>query len=125
MDIVDPSIERYMRELVVRDDEPVLLEMEALAEREGFPIVDRLSGRFLEVLARCVGARRIFELGSGFGYSSYWFSRSFGADGEFQISDRDPRNRDRGLDFFERAGIQGLIRFHGRGELQFEEQNNG
>ena len=125
MDIVDPSIERYLRELVVRDDEPVLLEMEALAEREGFPIVDRLSGRFLEVLARCVGARRIFELGSGFGYSAYWFSRAVGDDGEIQLTDRDPRNRDRALDFLGRAGLEGPIRFHVGDALEVLDETDG
>ena len=77
MDIVDPQIEDYMASASARFDEPVLLEMEAERER-GFPIVGRNVGVTLEVLARSVGARRIMELGSGFGYSAYWFARAMG-----------------------------------------------
>ena len=103
MDIVNPAIESYMRGLG-DDDEPVLQEMEALAEAENFPIIGRLCGRMLEVLARSIRARRIFELGSGFGYSAYWFSRATGADGEIHLPHPDPANRDKALDFLGRAG---------------------
>src|ERR687897_528034 len=42
MDIVDPRIEAYMEGRLRRFDEPVLLEMEAYAEENGFPIVGRI-----------------------------------------------------------------------------------
>ena len=61
-----------MRSLLTRYDEPVLLEMEAEGKERGFPIIGRLVGVTVELLARSVGAARVFELGSGFGYSAYW-----------------------------------------------------
>ncbi len=112
MDIVAPEVERYMATLAAGDDEPVLLEMEALAEREGFPIIGRLCGRTLEVLARAIGARRIFEMGSGFGYSAYWFARATGADGEIHLTDTDASNETKALDFLTRAGLEKPIRYH-------------
>lgn len=112
MDIVHPAIERYMNELVAGDDEPVLLEMEALAEAEGFPIIGRLCGRALEVMARAIGARRIFEMGSGFGYSAYWFARATGTDGEIHLTDMDPDNEKKALDFLGRAGLDAPIQYH-------------
>jgi predicted O-methyltransferase YrrM len=112
MDIVDPAIERYMEQLTRADDEPVLLEMEALAKEKGFPIIGRLCGRSLEILARSIGAKRIFELGSGYGYSAYWFSRATGPDGEIHLSDGDERNKESALDFLERAGLAEPIWFH-------------
>src|SRR3712207_2343853 len=75
MDIVDPRVEAYTASLHARHDEPVLLEMEAEAGERGFPIVGRNVGVTLWMLAASVRARRIFELGSGFGYSAYWFAR--------------------------------------------------
>ncbi len=69
-DLVDPRAERYMRALASRHDEPVLVEMERLAEARGFPIVGRLVGELLEVLALSVRARSVVELGSGFRYSA-------------------------------------------------------
>ncbi|MDQ5874221.1 MAG: O-methyltransferase [Actinomycetota bacterium] len=112
MDIVAPEIERYMATLAAGDDEPVLLEMEALADSEGFPIIGRLCGRTLEVLARAIGARRIFEMGSGFGYSAYWFARATGADGEIHLTDTDAGNETKALDFLSRAGLDGPISYH-------------
>jgi predicted O-methyltransferase YrrM len=112
MDIVNPAIERYMKELTASDEEPVLLEMEKLAEDEGFPIIGRLCGRYLEVLARSIRARRIFEMGSGFGYSAYWFSRAVGPEGALHLTDTDPDNERRALDFLGRAGLDGPVRYH-------------
>ena len=112
MDIVHPAIERYMKELTASDDEPVLLEMEQFAADQGFPIVGRLCGRWLEVLARSISARRVFEMGSGFGYSGYWFSSATGPSGEIHLTDGDPANETKALDFLGRAGLDGPIRYH-------------
>jgi predicted O-methyltransferase YrrM len=110
--IVDPNVEAYMRSLLDRHDEPVLLEMEAEAEAHDFPIVGRTVGVTIEVLARSIGAKRVVELGSGFGYSGYWFSRAVGPDGELHLTDGDPANEKKALDYLGRAGLAGPVRFH-------------
>jgi predicted O-methyltransferase YrrM len=112
VDIVNPGVEKYMRSLQTSHDEPVLLEMEALAKEKDFPIVNRLVGVTLEVLARGIGARRIFELGSGFGYSAYWFSRAIGSDGELHLTDGDPENERLAADFLARAGLDAPVTYH-------------
>jgi predicted O-methyltransferase YrrM len=112
MDIVDPRIEAYMEERLRRFDEPVLLEMEAHAEERGFPIVGRNVGVTLEILARLVGARRIMELGSGFGYSAYWHARAVGTGGEVHLTDGDPENEVKAADYLKRAGLADRIGFH-------------
>jgi predicted O-methyltransferase YrrM len=112
MDIVKPPVEAYMRTLQARHDEPVLLEMEALAKEKNFPIVNRLVGVTLEVLARGIGAKRICELGSGFGYSAYWFSRAIGPDGELHLTDGDAENERLAADFLARAGLGGPVTYH-------------
>ena len=112
MDIVDPRVEDYMRSLLTRYDEPVLLEMEAEGKERGFPIIGRLVGVTVELLARSVGAERVFELGSGFGYSAYWFSRAVGATGEVHGTDGDPANEPKALDYLSRAGLAEPIRWH-------------
>ena len=80
LDPVNPAIEKYMRSLVGRTDHPVLTEMEAVAAKNNFPIVGRLVGIFLETLAKTIDAKRIFEFGSGYGYSAYWFAKAAGVD---------------------------------------------
>jgi caffeoyl-CoA O-methyltransferase len=112
MDIVDPRIDAYLRTLQRRYDEPVLLEMEAEGERRGFPIVGRNVGVTLELLARSVGARRVFELGSGFGYSAYWFARAVGAEGEVHCTDGDAANETAASEYLTRAGLWDRVRYH-------------
>ncbi len=112
MDIVDPAIDAYMRSRLARHDEPVLLKMEAEAEELGFPIVGRNVGVTLEVLARSVGARRIIELGSGYGYSGYWHARAVGAGGEVHLTDGDPENAKKAEAYLGRAGLWDRVTFH-------------
>ncbi|MBW3595224.1 MAG: O-methyltransferase [Actinobacteria bacterium] len=112
MNIVEKAVEDYMRRLNAVDDEPVLLEMEALAEERSFPIIGRLCGRALEVLARSINATRVFELGSGFGFSAYWFARATGPEGEIHLTDMDPANEKLALDFLGRAGLAEPIEYH-------------
>ncbi len=100
-----------MRGLASRHDEPVLLEMERLAKERSFPIVNRLVGELLEILALSIGARTVFEMGSGFGYSAYWFSRAVVPDGRVICTDGDPVNRAQAEDFLRRAGRWDRIEF--------------
>ena len=112
MDIVDPDVEAYLTALATTDDDPVLLEMESLAKKHSFPIIGRLCGRMVEVLARTSGARRIFEMGSGFGYSAYWFARATGPGGEIHLTDTDADNEAKAMAFLQRAGLDAPITFH-------------
>jgi caffeoyl-CoA O-methyltransferase len=110
--IVNPRIEEYMRGLQARHDEPVLMEMEREGTERNFPIIGRSVGVTIEVLARAIRARRVFELGSGFGYSAYWFSRAVGPDGELHLTDSDPANERRAMRYLARAGLDRPVRFH-------------
>ena len=112
MDITNPAIEDYIRSLLARHDEPVLLEMESEGKEKGFPIVGRMVGVVLEILARSIGAKKVFELGSGYGYSGYWFSRAVGPKGELHLTDGDPENEKKAQDYLSRAGLWDPVTFH-------------
>jgi predicted O-methyltransferase YrrM len=86
--------------------------MEAEGKERGFPIIGRLVGVTVELLARSVGAKRVFELGSGFGYSAYWFARAVGPYGEVHGTDGDPANEPKALDYLSRAALAEPIRWH-------------
>ncbi len=111
MDIVNPDVATYMRSLLRPRDEKVLLEMEAEAEERDFPIVGRQVGVTLEILARANKAREVIELGSGFGYSAYWFSRALGPAGQLFLTDGDPGNEEKALDYLYRAVLDGPVEF--------------
>jgi predicted O-methyltransferase YrrM len=112
LQIVHEDVERYMTSLLARHDEPVLLEMEKEGKERGFPIIGRMVGATVELLARSVGARRVFELGSGYGYSAYWFSRAVGPAGEVHCTDGDPENEKKAADYLTRADLWSRVRYH-------------
>lgn len=111
MEIVHPRVEAYL-DALYDEGEPVLHEMERLAAELRFPIVGRLVGRMLAQLARLVGARRVFELGSGFGYSALFFARVVGPGGVVVCTDRSERHRRWAQAFLTRAGVWGRVQFH-------------
>ncbi|MGO9308072.1 MAG: O-methyltransferase [Spirochaetia bacterium] len=108
--IVEPRIESYIAALWASPD-PVLAAMEALAERRAFPIVGRHTGALLGLLARCIGARRVLELGSGYGYSAVWFARALPEDGTVICTDHSADNRDLAMGYFRTAGLESRIDF--------------
>lgn len=104
MNIIDPDVDRYLDELA-RSGDPVLREMEALAEARGFPIVGPQVGRLLQMLATAIGARRVLELGSGFGYSAIHLARAVGRGGVVILTEFDESNARQAAGFLERAGL--------------------
>jgi len=109
--IVEPSIETYIASLGAHPD-PVLAAMEALAERRHFPIVGRHTGSLLSLFAHAVNARRVLELGSGYGYSALWFARALPEDGKVICTDHSSDNRDLALGYFRTAGMEKRMEFH-------------
>jgi predicted O-methyltransferase YrrM len=108
--IIDPHVETYIASLQPQAD-PVLAAMEALAERRSFPIIGRHAGTLLGMLTRLMGARRVLELGSGFGYSALWFARAMGREGRVVCTDLSRDNRDLALGYFRTAGVEAAIEF--------------
>jgi predicted O-methyltransferase YrrM len=109
--IVEPRIEEYLRRLY-DDGDPVRHEMEALGRERAFPIVGPLVGRHLMVLARAIGARRVFELGSGYGYSALHFARAIGPDGQVHCTDLSEENVRLAEGFLTRAGVWDRVTYH-------------
>lgn len=109
---VDPKIEEYLFGLAAPTDHPVLIEMEAYARQHQFPIVGRLVGVFLQMQAQMIGAKRVFEFGSGFGYSAYWFSRAVGEQGEVICTDGDHANKERAQVHLQAADLLKPVSFH-------------
>jgi len=60
---------------------PEMQAMEAYANEHGFPIIGPAAGYLCYQIARMIGARRVFELGSGYGYSTAWFARAVEENG--------------------------------------------
>ncbi|MFC7075779.1 O-methyltransferase [Haloarcula halophila] len=96
--------ERFARALAPEPDE-VIAEMDAKADREGFPTVGPAVGGWLRLLARLVDATRVFEFGSGFGYSAYWIAPAIPGDGEIVLTEIDADELDEARGFLDRGGF--------------------
>lgn len=98
------KIHNYL-EKIIPDRPPVLREMEMYARDNNFPIIGPLVGRYLYQMVITTKARKILELGSGFGYSAFWFSLATKGKGHITMTDTDKRNKKTAFDFFKRAGL--------------------
>jgi caffeoyl-CoA O-methyltransferase len=97
-----------------RHEDPVLLRMEEEARRDLFPIIGPAAGKFCYMMARAIGARRIFELGSGYGYSTLWFARAVRENGGGEVHHTvwDEGLHQRAKVNIEEGGYSDLVRFH-------------
>jgi predicted O-methyltransferase YrrM len=91
MNIVSAELEAYMTALLPARH-PELMKMEGIAAERRFPIVGPLVGHLLGVLARASGARRVLELGSGFGYSAAWLAEAVGPRGSVVLTEHSKQN---------------------------------
>lgn len=113
VEILSPAIARYLDGLVpARPSE--LKGMERIAESTNFPIVGPASGQLCYLVARMIGARRVFELGSGYGYSTAWFARAVRENGGGEVHhvvwDEDLSARAR--KHLDALGYTDIVRFH-------------
>ena len=103
----------YLESLVPERD-PVMKEMEGYAREVNFPIIGTAAGYFLYQVARMTGAKRVFELGSGYGYSTAWFARAVRENGggvvHHVVWDEDLSQKARG--YLGRLGYNDIVQFH-------------
>lgn len=127
--IVHPVIDAYMDSLAggaaFPPEDETVSEMEKLARERDFPIVGRLAGRFLFQQALMLGARRVFELGSGFGYSAYWFAKAAGPGGSVVCTDRSEENAASAAEFMKKSGLEKIVSFHAGDALQILSETRG
>lgn len=75
---------KYLDDLVPQRP-PEMQKMEVYAEEHDFPIIGPSAGYFCYLVAKLSGARRVFELGSGYGYSTAWFARAVQENGGGEV----------------------------------------
>ena len=91
--ILTPAVDRYIDSLLGEPD-PLALRLSQHALERGFPLIGHTSGNWLELLTRSIGGKRVFEFGSGFGFSAYYFARAIGKEGEVIGSEHDAHELD-------------------------------
>lgn len=111
-----PLIPDYLRDYIdtlVPARPPEMQAMEAYAERINFPIIGPASGYLCYQVTRMIGARRVFELGSGYGYSTAWFARAVSENGGGEVFhvDRDEQLSVQARQHLAVMGYEGIVRF--------------
>jgi predicted O-methyltransferase YrrM len=100
------AVDRYFVEHLVPSDSAM---EDALARNRetGLPAIDvtPLQGKFLELLVRISGARRVLELGTLGGYSTLWLARALPEDGSVVTLELEPKHAAIARANLERAGL--------------------
>jgi caffeoyl-CoA O-methyltransferase len=108
--ITDPRIESYLLRMS-SDEDPFLSAMEEKAEKTGVPIVGPLVGRLFHLVTCLKRPNLIVELGSGFGYSAYWFARALHDKGKVVLTDYSEENISYARGLFHEAGLSGRAEY--------------
>jgi len=113
MKLIASQVAAYLDGLVPRRP-PRLAELEAEEQRTDFPIIGPATGHLCYLLTRLTGARQVFELGSGFGYSTAWFARAVKENGggtvHHAVWDEDLSRAAR--ENLAALGLVDVVRFH-------------
>jgi predicted O-methyltransferase YrrM len=112
-----PLIPEYLMDYIesmVPERLPEMQAMEADAEKIDFPIVGPACGYLCYQVARMIGARHIFELGSGFGYSTAWFARAVSENGGGEVYHVvwDEELSRQAREHLSALGYDGIIRYY-------------
>jgi predicted O-methyltransferase YrrM len=100
------AVDRYFADTLVGHDAD--LEAAVTDQRAaGMPAIEvaPVNGKFLHLLARITGARRVLEIGTLGGYSTIWLARGVPADGRVVTIEAEPDNAAVARASIDRAGV--------------------
>lgn len=105
-EVIYAQVDEYFEGLLGPPDE-VLMQAQARARAAGLPAisVSPSLGRFLHVLARACGARRILEVGTLAGYSAIWLARALPPGGQLITIEYEPAHAEVARANLESAGL--------------------
>jgi predicted O-methyltransferase YrrM len=100
------AVDAYISDRLLGEDRPLTDALAANAAAR-LPAIDvsPAQGKFLHLLARAVGARRILEVGTLGGYSTIWLARALPAGGALITLEIDPRHAEVARGNLDRAGV--------------------
>jgi caffeoyl-CoA O-methyltransferase len=121
--IVDVDVVDYLDDLAGSSPPPAP-DMEAEARERDFPIVGPQVGRLLSLVSGMIRPGRIVELGSGFGYSAFWFG--LGATrAEIHLTDYKQENIRKAKSYLDRTDHPERFVYHVGDALESVRSING
>jgi predicted O-methyltransferase YrrM len=104
------DVERWITDHLIPTDD-ALREAVERSDAGGLPSiqVDPTMGKFLNLVARMIGAQRILEVGTLAGYSTIWLARALPADGKLITLEYDPKHAEVAEQNIVGAGLGDLV----------------
>jgi predicted O-methyltransferase YrrM len=104
------AVDSFLADLLAHDDD-ALAAARRNSDEAGLPsiAVSATQGKFLGVLARAIGARRILEIGTLGGYSTIWLARALVPGGRLVTLEYSPEHAEVARANVARAGLQDVV----------------
>ena len=100
------AVDNYFGDLLIARDEKLDAAL-AANQKAGLPAIDvsKLQGKFLALLVRISGARRVLEIGTLGGYSTLWMARALPEGGRVVTLEFDPHHAEVARTNLANAGV--------------------
>jgi predicted O-methyltransferase YrrM len=88
--------------------------MEKYAAEKDFPIIGPAAGYYCYQIARLIKAKSVFEMGSGYGYSTAWFAKAVQENGGGVVHHVvwDKKLSELATHHLDRLGYQDIVKYH-------------
>lgn len=100
------AVDQYVADTLLKSDDSLESAVKA-SDKAGLPSiqVSAPQGKFMYLLAKVHGARRILEIGTLGGYSTIWLARALPAGGTLVTMEIDPKHAEVAKANVDRAGV--------------------
>ena len=106
------ELEQYLEEHYWAEDDLLRALRADIAERGPQIQVSAEAGRLLSLLVRAVGATRVLEVGTLFGYSGIWIARELPEGGHLDTIEIETLHAEAAEHWFQRAGLADKVTVH-------------
>jgi predicted O-methyltransferase YrrM len=101
------AVDSYVAERLLSDADPVFEAILRANAAGGLPAIDvsPAQGKFLHLMVKIAGAKRILEVGTLGGYSTVWMASALPADGHLVTLEYSPHHAEVARENIARAGL--------------------
>ena len=107
------DVDQYFTSALVKSERALAAALNANRKAE-LPAIDvtPLQGRFLQILVRVTGARRVLEIGTLGGYSTIWLARAIPDNGLIVTLELEPKHAAIAQKNIDKAGLSDRVDLH-------------
>jgi predicted O-methyltransferase YrrM len=100
------AVQQYLLSFIKQED-PLLAEMEQYAAEHEVPIMDKLGMEFMLQMLRIIEPKSILEIGAAIGYSGIRMVKA--ADANVVTIERDAQRYEKAVSYIQKAGLEDRI----------------